>query len=245
MNYFTKAIGALRRGGPFALIKKGIPFIYNRHIAPFLPRVNAEYNGVDVNAGRWFDSFLPWRMKNKPNYESGIILGIEEYVEEGDSFVIVGGGWGVSAVKAAQKVGPSGQITVYEGSLKQVKNVNETVKINNVSDRVEIIHGIVGPNISLRGESRDATQFSSEELPNCDVLELDCEGSEISILENLNIRPRLIIVESHGMNDAPSSKIENLLGDLSYSVKVNKVADEDQRKYCKENDIYTLTALRE
>ena len=36
-----------------------------------------------------------------------------------------------------------------------------------------------------------------EELPSCDVLELDCEGSEIDILRRMVITPRVIIVEIH------------------------------------------------
>jgi len=37
----------------------------------------------------------------------------------------------------------------------------------------------------------------SNQLPDCDVLEMDCEGADTSILSNLNIRPRVIIVEIH------------------------------------------------
>lgn len=34
-------------------------------------------------------------------------------------------------------------------------------------------------------------------LPECEVLELDCEGAEVGIIKNLNIRPRMIFVEVH------------------------------------------------
>jgi hypothetical protein len=39
-------------------------------------------------------------------------------------------------------------------------------------------------------------QVTPAELPECDVLELNCEGSEIGILRNMTIRPRAIAVET-------------------------------------------------
>jgi hypothetical protein len=196
MNYLTKAIAVLRRDGLLGLLNKGVPFVYNRHIAPIMPRTNAVYIGVDVEAARYFDSILPWRDKNKPHYESGLVSGLEDYVETGDSIVIVGGGWGVTAVKAAQQAGSSGKVTVYEGSAKEIDHVKNAVERNGVSGRVKIIHSIVGPIVSLRGEAGKATHTPPDELPECDVLELDCEGSKIEILESITIRPRVILIES-------------------------------------------------
>lgn len=245
MNDITKAIRVLRRDGPSELLKRGVPHAYNNYIAPFLPRTNASYNGIDVNAARYFDNIVPWRQKNKPYYESGLISGIEEYVRKGDNVVIVGGGLGVTAVKAARNVGSSGKVTVYEGSDKEVNHVQDTIRKHKVSDRVNVIHGIVGPKISLRGEAGKPSRISPEQLPECDVLELDCEGAEIEILEKMSIRPRVILVESHGKYDASSSKVEELLNRLSYSVKSKKVADKGGEEHCLENDIYTLAAVKE
>lgn len=245
MNYLTKAITVLRSDGPLGLLSKGVPFVYNRHIAPLMPRAIAEYNGVDVRAARYFDSVLPWRDKDKPHYESGLVSGLEDYVEPGDGIAIVGGGWGVTAVKAAQQAGRSGEVTVYEGSAKEVDHVRDTIAVNGVSDRVTVVHGVVGPTISLRGEAGEAAHLTPEELPECDVLELDCEGSEIEILNSIEIRPRVILVESHGLKDAPSSEVEELLKDLSYSVESKEVADEGLRKFCNENDIYSIVAVRQ
>lgn len=73
---------------------------------------------------------------------------------------------------------------------------------------------------------------------------MDCEGAEIEILENLTIRPRVILVESHGMLDAPSSEIEELLNELSYSVKSKEIADRGLEDTCLEYDIYSLTAVQ-
>ncbi|SFS48256.1 FkbM family methyltransferase [Halostagnicola kamekurae] len=247
MNTLIKAIRILRREGPFELLKRGVPYLIDNYVGPLLlPKPYVQYNSVDVNTGKYFDSIAPWRCnQNRPDYESGLVSGIEEFTEEGDNVVIVGGGWGVTAVKAAQKVGNSGRVTVYEGSERQINHVQETIRKHNLSDRVDVVHGIVGPEISLRGEAKNASRVSPEQLPECDVLELDCEGAEIEILENLTIQPRVILVESHGIRDSPSSKVEELLNDLSYSVKSKEIADRGREDVCLENDIYSLTAVQE
>lgn len=49
----------------------------------------------------------------------------------------------------------------------------------------------------MSGIPDDLTIVSPKELPDCDVLELDCEGSELSILQSLSIRPQLIFIEIH------------------------------------------------
>lgn len=222
-----------------------MPFIYNRHIAPLIPTKTVVYNGVEVDAARYFDSFLPWRKQDDLHYESGLISGLDRWAKNGDHVVIVGGGWGVTAVNSAWNTGESGKVTVYEGSSKEINHIRKTTHQNNVSDRISVRHGVVGPLISLRGDSGEATSVSPEELPECDVLQLDCEGSEINILENLKIRPRVILVESHGMNGAPSSKVEKKLKMQSYSVISKEVADKGKEDICVNSDIHVLVAVRQ
>jgi hypothetical protein len=82
------------------------------------------------------------------------------------------------------------------------------------------------------------------DIPDCDVLELDCEGAEDTILSELEIKPRVILVETHGSHDTPPSRVKTLLSELSYEIKSIKIAAEDRRQLCEENDIYVVTALR-
>lgn len=245
MNFVTKSIRLLRDEGLFRFLKKAVIFVYDNHLVPFLPRRTAVYNGVEVNAARLFDAVLPWRTKNRPCYESGLISSIKNHVRKSDNVVIVGGGWGVTAVIAAQRVGTSGKVTVFEGSLGEVQKVKETALRNSVLNTITINHAIVGPLVSLRGKEGNASRISPDDLPDCDVLELDCEGSELDILENLGIRPRVILIESHGHHDAPSAEVKENLADLSYSIKSEEVADEGLAEFCTENDVYSITAVRE
>jgi hypothetical protein len=106
MSYIDRTISILREDGFFALLKEGVPFVYNRHIAPLLPRTNAVYNGVDVNAARQFDSILPWRDKDRPDYESGLVSGLKNELKEGEHIIIVGGGMGRNSRQSRPNGGP-------------------------------------------------------------------------------------------------------------------------------------------
>ncbi|WP_135824054.1 methyltransferase [Halorussus ruber] len=244
MGNARKAWRTLRDEGPKRLVTSGVPYIYNNHIAPLLPRRRTVYNGIEVNAARPFDSVLPWRNKLRQNYESGLISSIEQYVEKGDDIVVVGGGWGVTAAKAAERVGEEGTVTVYEGSADAITYAEETVELNGVADQVEIEHSIVGPAKNIRGNHGDPDHAAVSDLPPCDVLELDCEGSEIAILDDLTVRPRVIMVETHGMLGAPSETVKEKLDELPYTVVSEEVADADIPDGCVANDIYVITAVR-
>ena len=245
-SLFRSAVDVLRSQGPLALFWRSVDFVYRRTIAPLLPKRCVRYSSVDVPAARIFDEILPWRSrKDRPNYESGLIAGMEAHIEPGADVVIVGGGWGVTAVKAAEKIGSSGTVTVYEGSVEEVEQVRGTVKMNGYADIVTVNHAIVGTALNLRGDSGDAKVVDPDDLPQCDVLELDCEGAEIEILEALTIRPDVILVETHGRYDAPTDEVASILSDQSYSVVTNVIADEDLREQCESDDIRVLTALSE
>lgn len=213
-----------------------------RYLARFPLVKSPTYNGVIVRA-----SHFPWEDVSKPSYESGLVSGIKKQVQSGDSVVIVGGGQGVTAVKAARQVGRRGQVIVFEGSKQQVQNTKKTSDINNVSDIVCVHNCIVGPAKAVYGKEDkiNIKRVSPEDLPRCDVLELDCEGAEIEILRNLSQKPRVILVETHGLHDASSNQIRTILEDMSYNVVSKVVADESKEQFCRENDIFALTAIIE
>jgi hypothetical protein len=167
-----------------------------------------QYNGVPVKAGRLFDTALPEREGHRPEFESGLISVISRHFSPGDDVVIIGGGWGLTAVAAARQVGSSGSVTVFEGAQREFKRVKETVTLNSVSDIVEVQHAIVGPKVNLKSAAGDPSRIPPDQLPHCDVLELDCEGSEIGILQNLSLRPENISVETHGIYDSPTNEVK-------------------------------------
>lgn len=243
MGYLDKAIKVTRRDGLCTTITSGIPFLYNRHIAPQLPRRSATYNGVEVKAARYFDGILPWRRCDRPKYESGIVAALEGNIREDDNVVIVGGGWGVTTVKVAQ-LASDGTVTVYEGSTEHISHIEDTLSRNNLSGDISIRHSVVGIPTQLWGNKGKAGRTNPSELAECDVLELDCEGSEKQILRNMGIRPRCIIVETHGMYDSSTSEVQQILEELSYDIESVRIAEEEFREHCIENDVYVIVATK-
>jgi len=197
---------------------------------------------VAVRGARSFDTIVPWHTTNVPEYEGALVRGIRENVGYGETVVVIGGGWGVSTVEAAEQVGVEGIVTTFEGAKEQLNRVEETVRLNGVDDRVSVRHAVVARAISLLGKQKAAEQLRSEDLPPCDVLVLDCEGAEVEILQNMEIHPHTVIVESHGFLGTPKSQVQETLEDCGYRTISADVADTRVERYCKNASIYVLVS---
>jgi hypothetical protein len=205
-----------------------------------LPEVYVNCGGYQAKASAPLDKYfgLPHQ---RPGYEKALINGLEEKVQKGDKVTIVGGGKGVTAMKAADLSGSENNIVVYEGSKSQVSQMKKNFSRNGF-DSIEIVNAIVGPGENVWGETEGVQSVSVDELPECDLLELDCEGSEIQILENLDRKPRNILVESHGINGAPTEDVVELLEDLDYDIE--DISPAEEGGFCLENDIMVIRAER-
>lgn len=229
-------------------IKKLIPYLYSRHFRRYLPRKSSKLNGVTVGYKRLFDDWVPWAQTHPDpeKYECAIISSLKQHVELGDTVTIVGGGWGVTTVVAAEQTGDEGCIRTFEASTQYAEYVKESAEMNDVNDRVTVQNAIVSHTVSTLGSSDSDVTLDPSRLPDCDVLELDCEGAEIEILKKLKIRPQVLIVETHGINGAPTENVIESLESLSYRIISNELAEGgSQADYCEKNDIRVLTALRE
>ena len=76
------------------------------------------------------------------------------------------------------------------------------------------------------------------------MLELDCEGAERGIFDAMTIRPRAIVVETHGMAGSPSEGIRRQLEALGYAVTDLGVAEPRLQAYCEQRDIRVLLGTR-
>jgi len=152
--------------------------------------------------------------------QDGELYGHENLTNEGDDVIIIGGGHGVTTIYTAKKVGPSGSVKVFEGGAV-AKYIDQLTILNKVEDVVEIEHAVVGEAAVLYGEISNKSSFKNpSDLKNCDVLEMDCEGSELEIITKMTIRPRVIIVEVHPWYYPKNSNgILQILDDLSYSIE--------------------------
>lgn len=228
------------------MIREAFPHVHNHYIRDYLSRKKTTLNGVEVRYRRIGDRVVPWQAGHpSPEcYESGIISGLRTHLREGDDIVIIGGGWGVSTTVAAWEVGPEGSVLTYEASPEQAERVKETTKLNEVNERVKVENSVVSHTISIYGSESSTHTTPPEEIPDCDVLELDCEGAEKEILSNLGIRPRVIIVETHGIFDSPTKEITNQLKKMGYSIESIQLAESgEMENMCRERDVKVVVAI--
>lgn len=207
-----KVVKIMKNEGITTLFRKSIHYGY-RFVRPHLPAKGYRIaNSVYVEERKLGDRLFSYK-RDTPDTEAGIVSAHNELTESGDRVVLIGGGQGISAVHASQRTGETGKVTVFEGGDKSIKQIKKVTEINETPSPIDIHHGIVGdPKEVYGGDTTAAQLYSPEDIPDCDVLELDCEGSEISILESIRIRPRVIIIELHPWlyPEDPSKPIEIL-----------------------------------
>jgi hypothetical protein len=221
-------------------------------VRPCIPGEPVRYAGIPICFDRkWGDHLIPktWvpdantlppdARLDKPNYEATLVAGINETVRPKDRVVIVGAGFGVTAVVAALCAGPSGSVQCFEGSKLYVRFAQETVARNKIKN-INVHHAVVANSICVYGSGSEVgTVMPSSQLPPCNVLQLDCEGAEVEILHELIIRPRVILVETHGLFGAPTKSVASLLVNRGYVVSDRGLA-EPYNEYCTKHDIRVL-----
>lgn len=183
----------------------------------------AVFNGVAVRG-----TSLSSRIDIFPEHESELISAIRNYVKNGEKAMVIGGGSGASTVVVAHQVGNTGKVLSYEGNKNSFARVKETINLNKVDDRVEVFHTIVEKPVYLLGEIGEPPTLAAKDFPDCDVLVMDCEGAELPILQNIAIRPRLIIVETHPSLNSSKENAIKLLTDMGYEIISTNTRGESQ-----------------
>lgn len=153
------------------------------------------------------ETYIPLlRGGSDPTKSGGEVNAHKALTSSGDTVVIIVGGRGVSAVHAARQCLPGGHVYVYEPSAHQCDTIQTTLDLNEINNAT-IKNSCVGPLYDC-WNSHDGCQSAVDrvsetnvhELPNHDVLELDCEGAEFQIIPDLietSLRPRILIIEVH------------------------------------------------
>jgi hypothetical protein len=249
-----KAIDIYSESGFVELSKRIVRYLYRRTIRKALPTRAVKYAGIPVSKNRKFgDGALPdflfphsHYLADITEYEITLVRAMRSQVRIGDTVTIVGGGEGVTVAIAAKAVGETGSVVCFEGSGEAVSDINITAVRNKVSSRVKVIHAVVGEAIGVYGapDTRSKHVLSAIELPECDILELDCEGAEIIILRDMTIRPRAIVVETHGMFGAPTVMVRERLENMGYDVADLGLAETRWSEFCETHDVRILVGRR-
>lgn len=249
--FHRRIASVARRFGPVGIVQHVLAYSYRWGIRPLMPAAEpVRYAGLPIGHDwKRGDRALPplWRPESVvdlPEYEATLLGTIRTHVRGGDRVVIVGGGVGITAAVAAESAGPTGSVVCFEGAKESIAVINRTAERNGVADRLTVRHAVVARAIEVYGTEPDSPTVAPAELPGCDVLELDCEGAEIEILQGMTIRPRVLLVETHGVYGAPTARVAEIIGSLGYTAEIGDVAEPRMRAYCEEHDIRIITATR-
>jgi precorrin-6B methylase 2 len=209
--------------GFFKLLCSSVRYIYVSYLRQYLltGQKQVTYNGIGtMHHTSVFDQIIPgYSVPNdNPDYENAELEAVRKYTQQGDVVVIVGAGLGVTPTVAAQSVGNTGRVTAYEASADRIPQAQKTVDFNQVSKIVKIIHGGVGKLETISGNFGSGSMYAPQQLPDCDYLELDCEGAEELILEEMTIRPDTISVETHETMGGSHSNVMKLLSEKGYEI---------------------------
>lgn len=226
------------------MLERSAAYVHKRALRPLLPvAAPVRYAGIPIGVSRRRgDTVLPSvarLYRDVPGYEATLVAGLKRHLRPGDEVVVVGGGWGVTATTAALETTPHGRVTCFEGDAEGCERVRRTAAANGVSGRVSVIHAVVGEAISVYG-SQTGPVVAPGSLPDCDVLQLDCEGAELNILREMSIRPRVVLVETHGIFGASTAAVGERLRELEYETTDLGVAEPQVESYCSQNDIHVV-----
>lgn len=216
---------------------------YIRYIRPLLPRDSVYYSGRPVAVGRKGDRFLvrffpSWGLPtDKPDYEAHAVHELSRYVCAGDTVVIIGGGVGRTALAAAECAGQQGTVFIFEPT-DRADIITETMRLNRIVSNWFVRRTFVGEMKRQKFDVRGADSLLPTMLPPCSVLEMDCEGAELEILQEMQVRPRIIIVETHGHFGSSTKAVVAELEKKGYTI-VNKECEKDTAK----SDTYIITAF--
>lgn len=189
--------------------------LYNSTIRDKLPTKNRSLAGVTLDDAPLFDLTV-----ERSLYKIGLIMSIYDHVSDGDHVEIVGFGRGVSSTHILRA--GAGTVTGYEGAANMITKGKKTVTQNyDGNPSLDVRHAVVGESIDVYGDQSNAQNIHPSELSDADILVLDCEGAEKSILENLGTKPETILCESHPSKGTPASTILNVLNN-QYTTTVRK-----------------------
>jgi hypothetical protein len=241
----AKLFSVYREAGASGLTWRLFSYFYKNFVRVVLPNgAPILYAGIPIGHRKVGDQLLSKlynssEVSDAPGYEQALVTALKANVKRGDQVVVVGGGLGITCVVAALAA-ETGHVKCFEGDLHGVNAVHRAARLNGVGERVTARHAVVGEAIGVYGDAVATTTVRPSELPYCDFLELDCEGSEIGILREMTLRPRVIAVETHGFLGAPTAAVREVLESLGYAVKDLGWAEPRFLSACVDNDIKVL-----
>ena len=205
-------------------MKKLIVQTYNEFVRPRLPTTGdrKSVSGIELASDKYrrhvFDDFIPIPTPYEQYLKERNIALIREEVNTADVGVVIGGGYGVTAVALSEFVD---ELHIYEGSTDLINEIEENLTANNATAKIHA--KIVGEAIDIDGSISTET-ISPRELPPANVVEMDCEGAEMSILPEITNFPDQFVIETHPQKGAPTEEVIDKLNNIGHTV-IRQVPD--------------------
>jgi len=162
------------------------------------------------------------RHNTNGNFEAGVYLSHLRVTKPNDKVLAVGLGTGSTLIPVVKLMNSSqgGFYRCIEASESQIEIAKKNIGLNNIdSSKFEILNGYAGEEIHDSWGSCNSINIDINKY-DFDVLEMDCEGSELSIIQSLKKTPRNIIVELHPGHFPIEYRnfdvFENLMRDMGY-----------------------------
>lgn len=204
--------------------------VYDRLLRHRLPRTIGVYNGVVTRKYHLLDLT---KTDHEPEYKETLVSRARSITNEGDTVVEIGSGYGVCTVWLAKEVGNEGEVCTYEAGDDQVAVTREALELNSeilgadLTARTSVNHALVVSGNVVYGPISDARRLDVEDLPDCDVVVTDCEGAELPILRDIEIRPRAFVIETHPNFGAKTRDVEAVLSEYGYQCETEYLYDTD------------------
>lgn len=195
--------------------------VYDRFLRSRLPRRYGNYGGIAARDVRLLDFTATF-----PDYKQGLIEAIEFHINPEDTVTLVGAGRGVSSVRIAEQ---GATVHAYEAAKEMIPVAKETVQVAGYDHQTTFHHRTVGDSIDVYG-SEFGPHMKPKFLNPNDVLVMDCEGAEYSILKDLHHYPETVIVETHPEKEVKTKWVESVLLDAGYDVVNNPYKEDSPNK---------------
>ncbi len=182
--------------------------MYDTVLRPVLPRKVIVHNGVPARTGRLLDA-----NDQRADWKAPLLESIRRQAKTGQRVVEVGGGFGICTAAIAKQVQPTGSVITYEGDPERCNAIRDTPHLNKIREYVEIKNQFIAKNSNI---------------PDCDMMVLDCEGTELSIFSGeVSGDPDTIIVETHPDLGAETQDVIDILEAQGYTTSVRSDDTDD------------------
>lgn len=212
---FGKIRKAFKEGGFSLVLQRSFNYTHNR-VRKYLPKkeFTKSHLPYEGRLGDYHNSKQPVE-RNDIKWQAR--QSVFRYVNNNDKCFCIGGGEGITASHMAEK---GDHVVIAEPAKQMIEKINSTMSLSN-HENYEVKPWLFysSPEEDIWGNLHSETeQKTGEDIPKCDVLEMDCEGAELPILRDIEVCPRVLIVEVHCKKGIDYNEVIDTVEEKGYHI---------------------------